>query len=321
MAPPPLVFLFIGIVFTAILYGFYCVIFGLYWRIQLKRTDRWNGVLLYAFNAMFILVSAYFIVNVVQVQFYITSAVLNDDSLDSAASWLTIATNALYTAIDFISQLILLYRCWIMWRQPLVMVIPCILSISFLVTTLTILGYNIKFVADDVPELPDWYFSAVSAFFFLSLAVNTLATGLIVYKIVTVYNNIQGYTTSSLQAGEHGNGRRDINPLISILIESGLVTFVAQLTQTIMYKAATKAFPLVGGVVVMLYGISTTAVLVRVELGRTSNNTTSKTMKSANSGPPIQLTPFTTKVNRSTIIDMDDPYDERSESDKRLERN
>jgi hypothetical protein len=53
----PLVFEFIGIVFTAILYGkcaiqhlikmsersvigFYCVIFGLYWRIQLKNADR-----------------------------------------------------------------------------------------------------------------------------------------------------------------------------------------------------------------------------------------------------------------------------------------
>ena len=34
-------------------------------------------------------------------------AVLNDDSLASAHDWLTIAVNALYTAIDFISQLIL----------------------------------------------------------------------------------------------------------------------------------------------------------------------------------------------------------------------
>jgi hypothetical protein len=34
-------------------------------------------------------------------------AVLNDDSLDSADSWLGIANNALYTAIDMISQLIL----------------------------------------------------------------------------------------------------------------------------------------------------------------------------------------------------------------------
>ena len=49
-------------------------------------------------------------------------------------------------------------------------------------------------------------------------------------------------------------GQRDLySPLISILIESGLITFVGQLTQSIMYKSATAAFPLVSGSVVMLY--------------------------------------------------------------------
>ena len=48
-------------------------------------------------------------------------------------------------------------------------------------------------------------------------------------------------------------GHRDLSPVISILIESGLITFVAQVTQTIMYKAATVAFTLVAGSVVMLY--------------------------------------------------------------------
>ena len=76
---------------------------------------------------------------------------LVEGSLNSAIDWITIAVNALYTAVDFISQIILvsifniqisrlisppflmkLYRCWIMWRQPLVMVIPCIISLAFL---------------------------------------------------------------------------------------------------------------------------------------------------------------------------------------------
>jgi hypothetical protein len=85
----PLVFEFIGIVFTAILYGkctiqhlikmsersvigFYCVIFGLYWRIQLKNADRRrNGILPYALIAIFILCTAYFINSTVQFKIYI----------------------------------------------------------------------------------------------------------------------------------------------------------------------------------------------------------------------------------------------------------
>ena len=204
---------------------------------------------------------------------------------------------------------------------------------------MTTLGYNIQFVADNVP-LPDWYFSAVTAFFFLSLGVNTLVTVLIVYRIVTVYNDIRGFSISSvrtqLRAHGSGLGQRDLNPLISILIESGMITFVGQLAQSIMYKSASAAFPLVGTSVVMLYvrtsvvdlvsffhlntqGISTTVVLVRVEMGISYDHNTSKTVNSANSGRPIQLAPmaapFTSKLNQSTIVDGagDDSIDTHSE--------
>ena len=103
MAPPPLVFDFIGIVFEAILYGkylfntvqnvswalchlgLYCLIYGLYWRIQLRRADRWKGVLLYALTANFILCTAYFIINIIQVQFFISvSSYLQDILLFSS---------------------------------------------------------------------------------------------------------------------------------------------------------------------------------------------------------------------------------------------
>ena len=193
-----------------------------------------------------------------------------------------------------------------MWRKPLVMVIPCLLSLAFLganilkltdfrtnfciiVTALTTLGFNIRIVADKAP-LPEWYFSAVTAFFFISLGVNTVTTGLILYRIITVYNNNRELNNSSVWSSAHGNGQFNISPLISILIESGLVTFIGQLTQCIMYKSAPLAFPLVGGIIVILYvrlhvvffllillsydshllitqAISTTVVLVRVDMG------------------------------------------------------
>jgi len=281
----PLVFDFIGMVFTAILYGLYCLIFGLYWRIQLRRADRWKGILLYALTINFILCTMYFIIGIIQVQFFITMSVLNEDTFVSAVDWMTIANNALYTAIDFISQLILLYRCWIMWRQLLVMVIPCILSLAFLVTAITTLSYQIKAVATQTP-FPDWYLSAVTAFFFVSLAVNTLVTSLIVFRIITVYNDIRGFD-SNVQASARGG--RNLYPLISILIESGLITFVAQLAQSIMYKSASRAFPLVGGAVVMLYGISSTVVLVRVDTGVSYDNNSSRTANSSHSGRPMHL--------------------------------
>ena len=120
---------------------------------------------------------------------------------------------------------------------------------------MTTLGFTIKTVADNVP-LPNWYLPSVTAFFFLSLAVNAVTTALIVYKILSVYNEIRVFHNSNFQAGaiENLNGRRDLNPLVSILIESGLITFVGQLAQCLMFRLASEsAFPLISGVVVMLY--------------------------------------------------------------------
>jgi hypothetical protein len=116
------------------------------------------------------------------------------------------------------------------------------------------LGVQIKYyVTISLISTPIWYDTAVTTFFFLSLGVNTLTTALIVHKIITVYKEIRGFGDSSVRTSTYGTGQRNLYPLISILIESGLITFVGQLAQSIMYKAAPDAFPLVGGCVVMLY--------------------------------------------------------------------
>jgi len=91
-----------------------------------------------------------------------------------------------------------------------------------------------------------------------------------------------------------------------------------------MYKSAPAAFPLVGGCVVILYGISSTVVLVRVEMGITYDTNTLKTaVNSSNSGRPIQLTPFGSKINlnQTTIVDSDDPRrDSRSLAERKFIR-
>ena len=100
------------------------------------------------------------------------------------------------------------------------------------------------------PCCPDWYLSMITAFFFMSLGVNALATALIVYRIITVYNDIRG-SKSIFQHGNHNHhGQRGLNPLISMLIES--------------------------------QGISTTVVLVRVEVGASYEQTSRIVVNSTN---------------------------------------
>jgi len=77
------------------------------------------------------------------------------------------------------------------------------------------------------------------------MVANSLLTGLIVYKILSVYRSIDKTI--------YGNGPRHLYPLISILVESGMITFVAQLLQSILYKVNFVVYGVISGPVVMLY--------------------------------------------------------------------
>ena len=121
------------------------------------------------------------------------------------------------------------------------------------VTALTALGFQIAtpgYSTKDGPAPPSWILSAVVAFFALSLVANALLTSLIVYKIVSVYRNLRGFGKTRTV---YGNGPRDLYPLISILVESGVITCTAQLVQSAMYKAAPDYFPIISGAVVMIF--------------------------------------------------------------------
>ena len=124
----------------------------------------------------------------------------------------------------------------------------------------------------------------VLSFFPLSIIENALVTGLIISKILTEYREIRRQANDS----EIGRG---LVPIISILIESGVITFMVQLVQILMYKFDLTAYPIICGLVVQLYvrvssshsiaasvlmfftyiypimqGISTAIVIVRAEL-------------------------------------------------------
>lgn len=113
------------------------------------------------------------------------------------------------------------------------------------------LGLQIKGFTD-----PTMYISTITAFFFLSLGANAVITALIVYKIVTTRNDIREFDPSA-QASAYG---KKLNLFVSILMESGLISFLGQLTQCIMY--ASVSFPLVAGGVVILYVRDSSRLLI-----------------------------------------------------------
>lgn len=91
---------------------------------------------------------------------------------------------------------------------------------------------------------PRWYTPVGVLSFSVSLAVNAIFTGLLVFKIAK----------SSL-ALQHTHARRiqDFTRVVSMLIESGLALFVGQMIWIICFSVESHAFALTGGSITMIY--------------------------------------------------------------------
>jgi len=178
---------------------------------------------------------------------------------------LNLCTSIIYSFVDVIAQGVLIYRCWVVWDRKLaVVVVPSILALTSLATSLTLSGWLALLWPHIDTEPPHWYFAIGILSFSLSLIVNAIFTGLLAFKIAK---------TSMALRHTLARGKRDYAPLISILIESGLIFFVVQLVWIICFSipATTNAISLTGGPITIIYGIIPTTIVVRVSMAVSSN--------------------------------------------------
>ena len=147
-----------------------------------------------------------------------------------------------------------IYRCWIVWRKNVyVVIIPSFLAITYLgrsiylhLTTnlnLSLLllaswgaasagGYEIMTGTSISSSTITWslgwslYLTALAA----TMAVNTLVTGLIVFKILNGLLEVK----RSLGSFSSAAGRPNYQHIVFIIIESGMALFATQLVRIVM---------------------------------------------------------------------------------------
>ena len=120
---------------------------------------------------------------------------------------------------------------------------------------MTTLALTKSTYADPSLAAIELYISLVTSFFSLSLAENALVTGLLISKTLTIYRDIRGLES---RIGYTNGLGRDVVRIIFILIESGVITFMAQLVQTLTYKFDPTAFSIINspGVILFLRGFT-----------------------------------------------------------------
>jgi hypothetical protein len=276
---------FLGTVLEGVFYGIYCIVFVLYIRVHTSKKCVNKNLLIYPISTLFILCTAFFACDFTQQ--YITVANLDFNLV----AWnLNTTTSVFYSFIDVIAQGVLIYRCWVVWGRKLaVIVVPSILSFVSLATSLT-LAAELAVLGPAEVIRPAWFDPVGILSFCLSLAVNTIFTGLLVFKIAK---------SSMALRNTHTRGIQDLTPLISMLIESGLVLFLTQLIWLVTFSLETSVFNLVSGPVAMIYGIIPTTIVVRVALAGTTNKSTHNKSSNVESNMEFAFDDNLTKRNSS----------------------
>ena len=140
-----------------------------------------------------------------------------------------------------------IYRCWIVWGYNIrVVIVPSFLAFSFLGTLIyhSLTGFNLWFLAIWIAagtaplsivqgqvDVPDWSNTLVIAGLALSMTMNALVTGLIVFRIFKVFQEVKTSTADDQILGVTGGSK--LRRVIFIIIESGMALFSIQLARLV----------------------------------------------------------------------------------------
>jgi len=244
---------FLSMCLEGFLYGLYSGIFVLYFQFQSNKsesTGRTATIVFYAVCLLYVLSTVDFVCDLV--------ALVLEVSANFMISSIAIVQIIAMGCCDFLAQCILIYRCWIVWGQDIrVVIIPSLLAITYLATWL---------VPDSVVV---WYPLTITSLV-ASMAVNTLVTGLIVFRILKVSLEVKAASTS-VERTLGSTGGTNLRHVIFIIIESGMALFAIQLASIILFPlSSTLVLALVRDFLVvsneMFNGIIPTIILVRVSL-------------------------------------------------------
>lgn len=279
---------FLDVALEGITWGIYTSVFLIYMRLDRQKK---KNILYYPLISLWIICTAFFAVDAGAAWFAIFGTT---DSDTAASSNLNVASSVMYSLIDYISQLILIYRCWIMWGQKWpVVVLPLLSSLAAFVGGLVV-SVDLAVVGRN-GIAASWSLPLGTASFALSLVTNTLVTATLVLRLWGIYREIKA-VMPSLSSQTH-----DLRPTISMLVESGALTFIGQLIWVVLFGLQNPGLNTVGGPITQFYGINPTIIIIRVAKG-SSYETTRTRMEGTmrfNPGGSSHATSITVTQNRT----------------------
>ncbi|KDQ17162.1 hypothetical protein BOTBODRAFT_598854 [Botryobasidium botryosum FD-172 SS1] len=179
--------------------------------------------------------------------------------------WPNIFADSLYITINFIGDAIVIYRCFVIWDWD---IRPVLLPMIMLVTSAVTGAYGIdgfRHIKPGSTAFNDRVFDFLRVEFVLSLAVNLLCTGLVVYRIAKA---------SQVTAIVEGRTPRIqmYSDALAVVVESAALYTVSLAIYIGLYFSQSNAQYILYVTNAQIISIVPTLMLVRVGLGTKRSN-------------------------------------------------
>ncbi|CAK5266248.1 unnamed protein product [Mycena citricolor] len=183
---------------------------------------------------------------------------------------LLLAADTSFLLADFFGQLVLIYRCYLVWgRNVWAVILPILLALGSVSCGMAVTGI-VQQTSPTSNQVPVALIPMGDATFSLSIICNFITTGLIVGRLWILSRGMDA-------ALINGKAQSLAQKAIGIIIESGLLFFLTQFVFIVLFALAHPAQAIIEPIACQVYAISPLLILVRVGMGMSYEQSTFET--------------------------------------------
>lgn len=211
--------------------------------------------------------------------------------------------NVLYILQTLVADGVVIYRCYVVWRSLLVIVLPGMLWCSVAATGV-FATYSFSQVTIDSEQFynergqPAYW---VTAFFASSIATNLLSSALLAYRIWRIEREVSTVCTK----------KNTTMPTVRVLVDSAVLYSVALLTALISYACSNNGDILMVDMLMPIISIAFYMVLIRIAINRKHSHILTIGMINATEPSRLQqypMQPLQVTISKCTHHDSNAVY-------------
>ncbi|TFK21684.1 hypothetical protein FA15DRAFT_672304 [Coprinopsis marcescibilis] len=304
----------VGMFMESVFFGVYLVTFVrcvkvLFWRDgAFKPWHRMHHKMIVAAFLMCIFASldvAFHLRHILEVFVGVQDSKSVIDAFNDTSYWINVMKMACYVAQTFVGDAILLYRCWIVYdKNWYVIIVSTLLWLGCTVCGAMTIYY--QSISDTMGALLNArsLVPFITSMLVLTLAMNTLTTSLIVYKIWRIQDRLRRRNTYTLS--------NPLSRLLVVLIESGLLYTLSIVILFTLYMLGNNGQYGVSNAVVQIIGITFNLIITSVDRSDTSRGDATQNSAMSRSAAVNRVPLQTIHIQTTTSVIRYPEFDEEA---------